>query len=50
MLNICFRLCSVLNIKVDFPDPVGPDIIAVHGAVNGKEFIVLSAFYYVSVL
>ena len=41
MSNICFRLCSILNIKVDFPDAVGPDVIAVHGDVNGKEVIEL---------
>ena len=29
---------------MDFPDAVGPDIIAVHGVVNGKEVIVIACF------
>ena len=31
---------------MDFPDAVGPDIIAVHGDVNGKEVIVIAWFFY----
>ena len=30
------RFFKILNIKVDFSNPLGPEIIAVQGDVNGR--------------
>ena len=39
------RFLKTLNINVDFPDAVGPDIIAVQGDKNGIEVILVGFLY-----